>query len=71
MPVLKVWEASNVIVFKRSMATFEKTLGPNHPDLADILDNLAGLYKAEGRYSDAEQILKRSMAIRGKTSRPI
>ena len=54
-------------LFKRSVATFEKTLGPNHPDLADVLENLAGLYKDQGRYADAEQFFKRSMAIRGKT----
>jgi lipopolysaccharide biosynthesis regulator YciM len=54
------------------VATFEKTLGPNHPDLADVLENLAGLYKHQGRYADAEQFLKRSMAIRVKAgSRPI
>ncbi len=57
-------------LFKRSVATFEKTLGPNHPDLAGVLDNLAGLYKDQGRYADARQVLKRSMAIREKT-RPI
>jgi hypothetical protein len=47
--------------------TFEKTLGPNHPDLADVLENLAALYKDQGRYADAQQVFKRSMAIRGKT----
>jgi hypothetical protein len=49
------------------VATFEPTLGLNHPDLADVLENLAGLYKDQGRYADAEQFFKRSMAIRGKT----
>ena len=52
------------------MVTFEKTLGPNHPDLADVLDNLAGFYKDQGRIADAQQYFKRSMAIR-KGSRPI
>lgn len=45
----------------------EKTLGPNHPDLADVLENLVDLYKDQGRYADARQVIKRSMAIRGKT----
>ena len=52
------------------MATFEKTLGPNHPDLADILENLAGLYKDQGRYADAKALFKRSMAIRAKAGSP-
>jgi hypothetical protein len=50
------------------VATFEKSLGPDHPDLADVLDNLAGFYKDQGRTADAQQSLKRSMAIRGKTA---
>ncbi len=59
-------------LFKQSVATFEKTLGPNHPDLVDVLQNLAGFCKDQGRYADAEQISRRSMAIRGKTgSAPI
>jgi len=50
------------------VATFEKTLGPNHPDLADVLENLASLYKHQGRYADAEQFFKRSVAIREKAA---
>jgi Tfp pilus assembly protein PilF len=49
------------------VATFEKTLGPDHPDLADILNNLAAFYKDQGRTADAQQLFKRSAAIRGKT----
>jgi hypothetical protein len=48
------------------VATFEKTLGPNHPDLADVLENLAALYKYQGRHADAAQVIRRSMAIRRK-----
>jgi hypothetical protein len=37
-----------------------------------VLQNLAGLYKDQGRYADAAQVLKRSMAIRVKSgSAPI
>ena len=45
------------------MAAYEKTLGPNHPDLADVLENLAGLYKDQGRYADANALLERSMPL--------
>jgi hypothetical protein len=33
-----------------------------------VLDNLAALYKDQGRYADAEQVFRRSKAIRGKTA---
>ncbi len=45
--------------------------GPNHPHLADVLENLAGFYKDQGRNADAQAFLKRSMAIRKAGSRPI
>ena len=42
----------------------EKTSGPEHPDVAQCLNNLAGLYETEGSYAEAELLLKRSLAIR-------
>jgi CHAT domain-containing protein/tetratricopeptide (TPR) repeat protein len=42
----------------------EKTLGASHPDFASALSNLAKLYREQGRYSDAEPLFKRSLAIR-------
>src|SRR5262245_138444 len=54
-------------LYKRSLAIQEKTLGPNHPNVASLLNNLAELYEAQGRYADAEPLLKRSLAIREKT----
>ena len=38
-------------------------LGPEHPDVAKSLHNLAGLYKAQGRYAEAESLYKRALAI--------
>ncbi len=55
--------------FERSVATFEKTLGPNHPDLADVPENLASLYKDQSRYADPNALFKRSMAIRARRGR--
>ena len=34
-------------LFKRSLAIQEKALGPDHPDVATSLNNLAGLYDAK------------------------
>ncbi len=35
-------------LYQRSMAIREKALGPEHPDVAQSLNNLAGLYEAQG-----------------------
>ena len=52
------------------MAIREKALGPDHPDVAQSLNNLAGLYYAQGRYADAEALYKRSLAITKKALGP-
>ncbi len=50
-------------LFKRSLAIKEKALGPDHPDVATSLNNLALLYYTQGQYAQAEPIFKRSLAI--------
>jgi tetratricopeptide (TPR) repeat protein len=47
---------------KRALAIFEKALGPDHPSVASVLNNLASLYKEEARYADAEPLYKRALA---------
>ena len=49
---------------------FEKAFGPEHPDLAINLNNLGNLYRAQGRYSEAEALSKRSLAIAEKALGP-
>jgi tetratricopeptide (TPR) repeat protein len=39
-------------------------LGPDHPDTATSLNNLAYLYQQQGRYSDAEPLLRQALSIR-------
>ena len=41
----------------------EKALGPDHPDVAQSLNNLADLYSAQGRHADAEPLYKRALAL--------
>jgi tetratricopeptide (TPR) repeat protein len=55
---------------KRALAIREKALGPDHPDVAVSLNNLANLYDKLGRYGDAEQLFKRSLAILEKVLGP-
>jgi len=44
----------------------ENTFGPDHPNVATSLNNLAVLYKAQGKYAQAEPLYKRALAIREK-----
>ena len=43
---------------------------PEHPDVAIALNNLAAHYKLQGRYGEAEPLLKRANAINEKTLGP-
>jgi CHAT domain-containing protein len=51
---------------QRALASQEKALGPDHPEVATALNNLAVLYRAQGRYADAEPLYKRALAISEK-----
>jgi CHAT domain-containing protein len=53
-------------LYKRALATRERTLGLDHPAVAEVLDHLAAFYSDLGRYSDAEPLTKRALAIQEK-----
>jgi tetratricopeptide (TPR) repeat protein len=55
---------------KRSLAINEKTLGPDHPNVALSLHNLAAFYVNQGRYADGEPLYLRSLAIKEKALGP-
>ena len=57
-------------MYKRALAISEKALGPEHPDVATSLNNLALLYQAQGRYAEAEPLHKRALAISEKALGP-
>ena len=46
------------------------SLGPEHPDVADSLNNLANNYVDQGRYAEAEPLYKRCVKIREKIYGP-
>jgi hypothetical protein len=48
---------------RRALAIKEKVLGPDHPDVAMALDNLAVLYKSAGKYAEAEPLYQSALAI--------
>ncbi len=53
-------------LFKRALAIEEKALGPDHPDLATTLENMADLYKKTGRLDEAKRFEERAQAIRSR-----
>lgn len=53
--------------YEQAIKIMEKAHGPEHPDTARILNNLADLYVKQGHYSDAEAIHIQALAIREKT----
>ena len=52
------------------LGTKEKTLGPEHPDVAIVLINLGKLYNSLGDNAKAEPLLLRALAIREKALGP-
>ena len=48
----------------------EKALGPDHPDTATALNNLAVLYHSMGDYAKAEPLYQRALKIRRESARP-
>ncbi len=48
-------------LFERSLAIDEKTLGPEHPDVAITLNNLAILLEQQGSYAEARPLYERGL----------
>jgi tetratricopeptide (TPR) repeat protein len=57
-------------LYQRALAINEKTLGPEHPNVARDLNNLALLYEVTGRYAEAEPLYQRALASGEKTFGP-
>lgn len=49
--------------YKRALSIKEKTRGPNHPDVALILNKYAGLLRQTHRDEEAEHLAKRASKI--------
>ena len=55
---------------KEALALGEEEFGPDHPNTAIFLNNLAAIYQGQGRYAEAEPLLQRALAIAEKASGP-
>ena len=53
-----------IAVAKKALDTAELALGPDHPDVADSLADLAVLYDVRGQYAAALPLFERALAIR-------
>jgi tetratricopeptide (TPR) repeat protein len=58
------------LVAQKALQMAEKNVGPDDPDVATSLNNLAGLHKTQGDYAKAEPLYKRSLAIWEKALGP-
>jgi tetratricopeptide (TPR) repeat protein len=57
-------------LIERTLEIREKALGPEHPDTAGSLNNLAELLKDQGDLAGARPLLERALAIREKALGP-
>ncbi len=56
-------------LFERSLAIWEKALGPEHPKVATSLENYAALLRKAGRITEADRLDARAKTIRAKHAR--
>ena len=59
-----------VVVGKKALKVAEEIVGPDHPNVAASLNNLALLYKTQGQYAQAEPLYKRALQIKEKALGP-
>ena len=57
-------------LFERALAIREKALGASHPDVGQTLNNLANVYRDQGKYAEAEGLFKRALMIREQALGP-
>ena len=57
-------------MYIRSLDTKEKMLGPDHPEVATTLNNLAGLYKAMGSFEKAANLYEKSLIVMARVFGP-
>ena len=56
----------NSVSRQRALLIFEKAPGPEHPDLAQSLENYAALLRQTARANEAARMEARAKAIRAK-----
>ena len=62
--MIEVGHGRAVAVAKKAIALAERNVGPDHPDVATSLENLAALYREMKRTKEAEALEQRAARIR-------
>ncbi len=57
-------------LYQRALTTYERVLGPEHPDTLRSVNNLAVLYRNQGKYEQAEPLLQRALTTRERVLGP-
>lgn len=71
MELCRVPNYRNVVVIaKKALAVAERDFGPNHPNTARSLNNLAFLYKIKDQHALAEPLYIRALGIWKKVKKP-
>ena len=55
-------------VAKEALEVAKRTFGPDHPDVATVLENVSELYKKIGKEDEAERLEERVKIIRSSQS---
>ena len=62
--------AEAIPVAQQTVHIAESTFGPDHPNVASSLNDLALMYTEQGQYAEAEPLYKRALAMREKALGP-
>jgi tetratricopeptide (TPR) repeat protein len=65
-----MYEVEAKALLERALAIREKALGPEHPDVATSLNNLALVHHATGGYEEAKALHERALVINEKALGP-
>ncbi len=57
------WTSATPPLFRRALALDERSSGPDHPDVATDLNNLARMLRATNRLAEAESLARRGVRI--------
>jgi CHAT domain-containing protein/tetratricopeptide (TPR) repeat protein len=58
-------------LYRRAMAIQERSLGPEHPALANTLNNFAAMLDQQGKFTESEPLQRRALAIFEKSLGPL
>ncbi len=58
-------------LYRRALSIQERSLGPDHPQLANTLNNLAAMLDQQGKFTESEPLQRRALAILEKGLGPL